>query len=599
MSLTASQAAAVAYDENLILFAGPGSGKTSTSVSKGIRILANPQNRLCMVTFTSAAAEEMRERMLLKIEAAQTPRPGARLICGTFHSIALRHYQMHARNTKRLIAPPARSAMVNAMLSDYPLEERKEFQLALEKYQGALDQSKVVFDDVRHHDFVHTYHKRLETSNSTDLAMVMRDCATQMGSGQLPLLPITHLLGDEMQDADEVQLEMILAHSRSGIITTLVADDDQTIYEWRSALGYAGLQRFAKEATAKTIALAENFRSREEIVHHAKVLIAHNDPDRIEKNQLATRGPGGVLGQECFAGINQQCAYIVQHILDVRKPGETVAVLARTNIALGIMGRALNEEGIPYVKNGPTIWDMPAVATVVSMMQALTNNSTTSLQPVLSIFTLDARVRRDLERKLGSDASAFLTGGQVPDLDNATELDVKFLRSVASRCKTWNEKLARGELSLLIPEIIDSVYDWFSIHLNSSNLSAATIRAQSKRIRGAFEDVETILLALKGKLSQRLAILGRLQDKDQGPDAIRLCTMHSSKGLEFDTVFLVDATEPDDGSILLHEHAERRLFYVSLTRAKEHFFVLYSETPSPFIAEAGLPPIAARKASGS
>jgi len=174
--------------------------------------------------------------------------------------------------------------MVNAMLSDYPLEERKEFQLALEKYQGALDQSKVEFDDVRHHDFVHTYHKRLETSNSTDLAMVMHDCSTQMGPGQLLLLPITHLFGDEIQDADEVQLEMILAHTRNGIITTLIADDDQTIYEWRSTLGYAVFQRFAKEAAAKTIALAENFRSREEIVHHANVLIAQNDPDRFEKS---------------------------------------------------------------------------------------------------------------------------------------------------------------------------------------------------------------------------------------------------------------------------------------------------------------------------
>jgi len=251
------------------------------------------------------------------------------------------------------------------------------------------------------------------------------------------------------------------------------------------------------------------------------------------------------------------------------------------------MGRVLNEEGIPYVKNGSTIWDMPSVATVVSMMQALTNNSTTSLQPVLSIFTLDARVRRELERKLGSDASFFLTGGQVPDLDNAIELDVKFLQDVASRCKTWNEKLARGVLSLLIPEIIDSVYDWFSIHLNSSNLSATTMRSQAKRIRGAFEDVERILMALKGKLSQRLAILGRLQDKDQGPDAIRLCTLHSIKGLEFDTVFLIDATEPDDGSILLHEHAERRLFYASLTRAKEHFFRALQRNALTFYCRGG------------
>ena len=115
------------------------------------------------------------------------------------------------------------------------------------------------------------------------------------------------------------------------------------------------------------------------------------------------------------------------------------------------------------------------------------------------------------------------------------------------------------------------------------------MRAQTKRVREAFEHVERILLALDGKLSKRLSILGRLQDKEQGPEAIRLCTMHSSKGLEFDTVFLIDAVSPDDGSLLAHEQAERCLFYVAMTRAKERFFALYSDIPTPFIAEAGLP----------
>ncbi|MDP1999987.1 MAG: ATP-dependent helicase [Rhodoferax sp.] len=589
MALTVSQEAASVYCENLILFAGPGSGKTSTSVVKGIHILNDPANRLCMVTFTSAAADEMRERMINRLQADRAQSPGTRLICGTFHSIALRHYQKHARNTPRLIAPPAKTAMVNAMLFDLMPEERKEFQLALEKYQGALDQSQVEFDDFKQHDFVVAYHKRLETSNSTDLSMVMRDCATQMVNGQLPLLPITHLLGDEMQDADEIQLEMILAHTRKGVITTLVADDDQTIYEWRSALGYAGLQKFGREANAKTIALSENFRSRQEIVHHAKLLIANNDPNRIDKNQRSTRGPGGVLGHECFAGLNQQCSAIVRYVLESRKPGESVAVLARTNFPLQTMGRALNEKAIPYVMKGPSIWDLPAVAIAISMLQALTNNSTSSFQPVLSIFPLDAKLRRELERKLGHDATSFLSGGEVPDLDHATDTDAKFLQSVAASCKLWNLKLAKGEISLLIPEVIDQVYEWYASHLALSSLSASTMRSQTKRVREAFEHVERILLALDGKLSKRLSILGRLQDKEQGSEAIRLCTMHSSKGLEFDTVFLIDSVSPDDGSLIAHEQAERCLFYVAMTRAKERFFALYSDVPTPFIAEAELP----------
>ena len=91
MALTPSQKAAVVYDRHLILFAGPGSGKTSTSIAKGRRILANPDSRLCMVTFTTAASAEIQHRMAGAFENEKQPLPVGRLSTGTFHSMALKH----------------------------------------------------------------------------------------------------------------------------------------------------------------------------------------------------------------------------------------------------------------------------------------------------------------------------------------------------------------------------------------------------------------------------------------------------------------------------------------------------------------------------
>lgn len=184
-----------------------------------------------------------------------------------------------------------------------------------------------------------------------DLSMVMRESVTLMRKGVVPLLPVTHIIGDEMQDADQVQLELVLIHAENGIRTTLVADDDQTIYEWRSALGFAGLQHFAARTGAKTIALRENFRSRSEVLEPANILIGNNDPDRIDKQQTAIRG-GGKGWVLTFSGSASQADHIIAYMTDTHVNGETVAVLSRTNQALKRLAVSLWEAAIPFVMDG-------------------------------------------------------------------------------------------------------------------------------------------------------------------------------------------------------------------------------------------------------
>lgn len=147
MALTPSQEAAVLYDRNLILFAGPGSGKTSTSVAKGERILGMDGTRLGMVTFTTAGASEMQERMLAAFASRAQQIPANKLTTGTFHSLTLRHYLRHTTQARKLMAPPARSTMINSMLRDLDFDSRSEHILALEKYQGCLNPENLVMGD--------------------------------------------------------------------------------------------------------------------------------------------------------------------------------------------------------------------------------------------------------------------------------------------------------------------------------------------------------------------------------------------------------------------------------------------------------------------
>lgn len=582
MALTPSQKAAVLYDRNLILFAGPGSGKTATSIAKGRRILSDPAARLCMVTFTTAAAGEMQHRMAAAFAGDQQEVPKARLTTGTFHSLALKHYQRHVKGFPRLLPPPARSAMLHTMLAKYTQDERAAFTLALEQYQGALDPSRLsVLPE--HREFIEDYLRKMRSAQATDLASVMRDCTMKMAASEIPLLPVTHLIGDEMQDADEVQLEFILNHSRQGVVTTVVADDDQTIYEWRCALGYAGLQHFAAEAGAKTITLGENFRSRQEVVSHARELIANNDPDRVEKNQLAVRGTGGILGVIKSSDAKSECEAVAKAIGDYKYDDEEIAVLARSNRALDRMEEALSAEGIAYKRDGPTLWDAPEIGLMLSLMRALISARTGDLLPVLMLLQVDAKVRKDLESHLGPNCGALLDGA-VPDLLSATALDRKALQKFADGTCAWRKLLRSGDYNLAIPDIGFAVGE-----LLRENVEAGGSASRTRRANILLESAVNVLTRLQGSLSKRLTTLAMMQSREASAFAVRLMTMHGSKGLEFDTVYLINASKPDDGSTLMEDHPERRLFYVALTRAKDRFFATYSDQPVKYIYEAKLP----------
>jgi DNA helicase-2/ATP-dependent DNA helicase PcrA len=581
MALTSSQKTAVAYDQNLIIFAGPGSGKTSTFVKKAGHILATGASSVCLITFTTAAAAEMRIRMEAMFRRDGIPFPSQHIICGTFNALSLRHYQRHTTVKEKLLGPPARSAMLNTMLASWSKDERADAILTLERYQGALDQTKIKLSEA-HAKFIDDYLHKLKAGRAIDLATVMRDCTNKMASGEIPLLPVTHLLGDEMQDADEVQLEFMLNHSRKGVITTLVADDDQTIYEWRSALGYAGLQHFAKESGAKTITLGENFRSCNEVVEHAVRLIAHNDPKRIEKFQKAVRGPGGVLGCLSASDLGQECKLVAAAIDNYCQSGETVAVLARTNRALDLVEESLSIRGIAYQREGPSIWDTPEVTTFVALLRALLSFHTADLMPVLLLLAMDDRVRKELEVAIGSNCGAFLSG-QIPHLNHGTPVDQEVIGKFVKDTASWCKKLRKGEISLVLPDVKDALKEMFRAHGNEDADSR-----RSYRINVLLTAALDTLYKIKGSLGQRLSVISRLRDKNPEGTPVRLMTMHSSKGLEFDTVFLIDAKNPDDGSTLMDDHAERRLFYVAITRAKDRFAATYSGYPVKYIQESKL-----------
>lgn len=566
--LTPRQMEVVAHDGHLLVVAGPGSGKTTTSVAKARRILRDPNRSLLMVTFTKEGAEEMRRRLERALQAeSQRPPPEARLMVATFHSIALKHLKRHGLN-KRLLGPREQNILYGEA-SDYCNIDPKEWadvQHEFERIMYAIDQDSVDTSPDGRAVF-QRYCALRDKTDQVDLYTIMRDCALGVLNGTLPTLPYTDLLVDEVQDTDELQWHWIEAHARAGSNVTIVGDDDQSLYEWRNAVGYSGMRDFAEKFRAKVVELGDNFRCRSEILTPAATLIARNQ-ERLGKTLVAKRGTGGsIVAFNAGAAQNRLLAELIEATPDKHA---NAAILARKNRSLDAVEFNLRELGIPYTRIGPSIWDSVPVTCYLGLLQSLLDGNPSGLVNLLKLRNIDPTTRQELMDVGKGHAAAFLDG-EVPELENATPVDHRLLKEVAGDLSYWRRQLRGGS----IQEVV----------LDASRYVARFQRKEHET--RLVEMCGEILGRMKGALSVRLQIVSRRTRDAEA--TLTLMTMHAAKGLEFETVHIIDLNKPDDASVV-HEEAERRVVYVAITRAKNACVIWFSGAPHPTILEADLAP---------
>lgn len=567
-NLTPQQQEAVLHDGHLLIVAGPGSGKTSTSVAKATRILQDAKRSLVMVTFTREAAEEMRKRLLKSLtDAGMRPPTEDRLVVATFHSIAIRHLKRHGL-TMKVLSPAAQGALYRDALfaAEVDKDAWGDVQKEFEKVMYSLDQETVDVMPITR-DVVSRYRQLLKATGQIDLYTVMRDCALRAHDGRMPTLSFTDMLVDEGQDTDELQRLWIFAHARAGCRVTIVGDDDQSIYEWRNALGFEGMRSFLETFRAHRIELGDNFRCRAEILAPAALLISNNQ-QRLGKRLVARRGRGGLICAFRSASSDEQNKLLADLIEAEPDRHANTAVLARTNRSLDLLEIVLRTRGIAYTRLGKSIWDQPVIAGYLGLLQALLDGNPSGLLPVLQMRKVSHEVRSDLLIALGGDASSYLDG-TVPDLDSLTGSDKATLRELAKTFSYWRRQLRGGAVREVILDSGEQYAGW------TTQKPAKTLLDLCSRI----------LADLRGALSARLLLVSR-KDREAAGAPIVLMTMHGAKGLEFETVHIIDANKNDDGSEIVRPEAERRLMYVAYTRAKNCCVIWHSGEAHPTIGES-------------
>lgn len=577
MGFTAAQKEAIEHEGHLLIVAGPGSGKTTTFIQKALRILQDPRNTLLMTTFTKDGAEEMRRRLQTAYakKGESLPRDD-RLNISTFHSVALRHLRKSYPKLD-LINPANQNGMLADAIKAYARssEDMQLVRQEFETYMYAIDRTDLNISE-NAHKAIALYTQRLQSLGKTDLYTVMRDCAIKVHAGDIPPLKISHMLVDEGQDTDALQKLWIFAHARAGSTVTIVGDDDQSIYEWRNALGYTGMKDFLDTFGARRIELGDNFRCRAEILTPAVRLVEHNKA-RLDKDLVARRGKGGVAAViNTQAGLATQSQHLAKLIALAPELHTNTAILARQNHSLDKLEIALKAADIKYKRLGKSIWDNEYISSYMNFLEGLLTGDPAGAFSLVRFMNFEQNLVSEFLATVGKDATAFLDG-KLPELAKADGPAKKRLQSLASQCAYWRKQLrGDGTMPGSVTEIVYGVAEAFKEVTRGSQASFLL-----DLCAGYLDEAD-------GTLSARLRSRGTNSNKLDGINVV-LMTMHGSKGMEFDTVHIIDASKPDDFNATIDVEPERRLMYVALTRAKDRCFAWYSAVPHPTIIEANLP----------
>jgi len=402
-----------------------------------------------------------------------------------------------------------------------------------------------------------------------------------------------HILVDEFQDTNTIQYAWlrVLAGKRANI--TIVGDDDQSIYGWRGAR-IENLQRFEKDFPgARTLRLEQNYRSTGVILKAANTLIANNDA-RLGKN-LWTEGNEGEPIQ-LYAAMNEQdeARFVIEQVQDLIDKGEArshIAVLYRSNAQSRVFEERLLQTGIPYrVYGGLRFFDRQEIKDALAYLRLCENHQDDASfdrivnQPPRGIGERTLAVVREGARL--QKISLWASAQTLSEDDTLTARARNALGAFLKLIDTLTEELESLALAEQVEHTVQSAGLKDHYAKEKGEKGQARVENLDELINAAREfeyeaEDEEQLESLPAFLSHAALEAGEGQ-ADKWEDCVQLMTLHSAKGLEFDTVFLCGLEEglfPHKRSVeepgRLEE--ERRLCYVGITRAGKRLFLAYAE----------------------
>ncbi|MEM9601946.1 MAG: UvrD-helicase domain-containing protein [Pseudomonadota bacterium] len=602
MQLNPQQRQAVRHVSSpLLVLAGAGSGKTGVithKVAHLVRDLEVPPKRLYAVTFTNKAAREMKHRLATMLGSGT-----ADLVqVSTFHTLGLRFLREegHALGFSAnltIIDPTDTVSTLKALAGEARLSTVLDASVArqhLSRWKNDGQGPDEVAESIRSQadgelvELFRLYQSHLRQCNAVDfddlltLPVSLLDDAACRERWQAR---VRHLLVDEYQDTNAIQYALVRRLTGVQGRLTAVGDDDQSVYAWRGARP-ENLARLQEDyPTLRVIKLEQNYRSTSRILKVANTLIAHNP--HVFKKALWSERVGGdtVRFMQCGTQDDESdwvASDIHAHQFKHRGSWSRYAVLYRGNAQSRSVERALRAKRIPYiVSGGASFFDRSEIKDVVAYLRLLVNPRDDA-----AFMRVVNTPRRDIGPVTLQKLAAYARSRRCSLMDACFELGLEAALGRAAHARvnrfaTWytgcREVARRASAQHTVNHLLDAVqYDaWL---METSDRRDIGLR-RCQHVRELVEWIERIPADADGSPPDldaavaHLALMDRLEDDEDTGDAVRLMTLHASKGLEFPFVYLVGFEE----ELLPHRSSieedtveeERRLCYVGITRAQE------------------------------
>ena len=589
----AQQEAVKTIDGPVLILAGAGSGKTKTITSRLAYLLAQgiPASSILTLTFTNKAATEMRNRALSLIDDKTYPP----LLC-TFHKFGLLFLKFHMeklgrKNSFVVIDTDDKKRIIKSFGIDMPVGLVAN---EISRYKNSLIDPSVAWEKAEQPNYkkiaqiYEQYEKYLKDNNLVDfddlLILPYKILDENEELCKETSQRYQYIMVDEYQDTNDLQYRLIRKICSTHENVCVVGDDDQSIYGWRGA-NIKNILDFKDEFNnTKIIKLENNYRSTTNILNAANELIEHNR-SRLGKVLKSTKGDGEKISIIESRDEKNEATIIAKRIkvlIDKGVSPKDIAVLYRINALSRSLEEGLNRVGIPYnMVGGVKFYERTEIKDLISYLRIITNpNDDFSIKRIIN------RPKRGLGKVT---IDKILKGAYAHHLSIYGYITTKRdeLQAMVSK-KCYNALIEFSEnLQRLIEvaneatyNVIDELENLFGVKKYYDQLPDSLERVSNiDEFYGLFRDL--VKQNPEMSIDEFLNDLALQSDQDAiDTENISIMSIHASKGLEFDYLFVIGMEEGflplvGDGSDI---EEERRLGYVAITRAKEELTLSFSES---------------------
>lgn len=592
-SFTKSQSMAVRHQDGpLLVLAGPGSGKT-TVVTRRVQYLVqdcgiSPASIL-VITFTKAAAGEMKERFLRLMGEEHTA-----VSFGTFHAVFFSILKLsYGFTAGNILREETRYQYLKETVERLRLEidDENEFLTGISAEISLLKNERIspehYFSKNCSEEIFRKIYEEFEERKRRARQIDFDDMLVytwELLSQRPDILSawqkkFRYILVDEFQDINQIQYDILKLLARPEDNLFIVGDDDQSIYRFRGAKPEIMLNFQKDYPGAGQVVLSDNFRSTKQIVEAAGQVIRWNQA-RFAKEIHARGGDGPPVKTLEFTDQQQECLYILRELQRASENGgkwSDTAVLYRTNTQPRLLIQKLMEFNVPFrVRDQmPNLFEHWIAKNLFCYIRlAMGSNLRRDLLPILN------RPKRYMNRECLDDEVIswehmlmyYEDKGYVCDRIDKLRYDLKMLGRMGPFAAVSYIRHVIGYDDYL------REYAQFRRMNEEDLLETAEELQESARPFKTYDEWFDYIEKYKEEMEQM-----RRQQKEVR-DGVQLATMHSSKGLEYERVFILDAAEgvtPYKKAVLDADlEEERRMFYVAMTRAKKELTVCYAKKQS-------------------